>query len=64
MFKYYFEQIHNVEIWPIISLSIFMIFFLCLLLWVFTTDKKYIEKMEQLPMDGGELSNSNQKSHE
>ena len=51
MFKYYFEQIHNVEVWPIISLSIFMLFFLGLLLWVFKVDKSYIDKMEKLPLD-------------
>lgn len=65
MFKYYFEQIHNVEIWPIISLTIFMIFFLCLLLWVYTTDKSYITKMENLPMDDAADSNtSNLNSYE
>lgn len=51
MFKYYFEQIHNVEVWPIISLSIFFIFFLGLLIWVFKTDKNYIMKMSNLPLD-------------
>lgn len=51
MFKYYFEQIHNVEVWPIISLSIFFIFFLGLLIWVFKTDKNYILKMSNLPLD-------------
>lgn len=51
MFKYYFEQIHNVAIWPIISLAIFFIFFLCLLLWTFTTKKSYINYMSQLPVE-------------
>ena len=59
MFKYYFEQIHNVEIWPIISLAIFMIFFFCLLLWVFTADKGYINKMKHLPVEEGD-AHSNQ----
>ena len=57
MFKYYFEQIHNVEVWPIISLSIFMIFFFCLLLWVFTTNKEYIIRMKNLPIEGTDSSN-------
>lgn len=52
MFKHYFEQIHNVEIWPIISLSIFFIFFVVLLIWVFTTDKNFINEMSQLPLEG------------
>ena len=50
MFKHYFEQIHNVEIWPIISLSIFFFFFVCLLLWVWQADNKYINNMKQLPI--------------
>lgn len=58
MFKHYFEQIHHVEIWPIISLTIFFIFFLCLVFWVIRADKGYINRMKQLPMEdeGSELS--------
>lgn len=63
MFKHYFEQVHNVAIWPIISLSIFFIFFLCLVLWVFKADKKYIQRMEQLPMDDdNEIEDINYKT--
>ncbi len=51
MFKHYFEQIEQVEIWPIISLSIFFIFFVCLIIYVLTVDKKYISEVSQLPMD-------------
>lgn len=51
MFKYYFEQISGVEIWPIISLSIFFTFFLGLLWWVFKgVDKSYIDEMRNLPI--------------
>ncbi|UII19098.1 cytochrome C oxidase Cbb3 [Fulvivirga ligni] len=59
MFKHYFEQVHNVEVWPIISLAIFFIFFLCLILWVIQADKGYISKMKQLPVDDATLSTSN-----
>jgi cytochrome c oxidase cbb3-type subunit 4 len=62
MFKYYFEQVHNVEIWPIISLSIFIIFFIGLLIWVYTADKSYINKMKNLPMD--EVNNTSIKQTE
>ncbi len=53
MFKHYFEQIHNVEVWPIISLSIFFIFFVGLIIWVVRADKNYIKTMSQLPMEDG-----------
>lgn len=49
MFKHYFEQIENVAIWPIISLSIFFLFFIVLVIWVIRVDKKYINEMKQLP---------------
>lgn len=53
MFKHYFEQIHNVEVWPIISLSIFFIFFIGLIIWVVRVDKRYIKTVSQLPMEDG-----------
>jgi cytochrome c oxidase cbb3-type subunit IV len=51
MYKNVLQSIENIQIWPVISFVIFFIFFLCLLLWVFTTDKKFIEKMSTLPID-------------
>jgi cytochrome c oxidase cbb3-type subunit 4 len=51
MYKNVLQSIENIEIWPVISFMIFFIFFLCLLLWVFTTDKKLIEKMKQMPLE-------------
>jgi len=51
MFKHYFELIENVSIWPIISLSIFLGFFLILIIWLFKVDKGYINKMKNLPLD-------------
>jgi cytochrome c oxidase cbb3-type subunit 4 len=51
MYKNILQSIDNVAIWPIISLSIFFIFFLVLLWWVFTADKTFIRKMKNLPFD-------------
>ncbi len=51
MYKNVLQSIDNIAIWPVISFVIFFIFFLCLLLWVFTTDRKFIEKMKSLPVD-------------
>jgi len=65
MFKYYFEQIHNVAVWPIISLAIFFAFFVGLIVWVIIMDKNYITEMENLPMDKTDHSNtSNNTDHE
>ena len=51
MYKNVLESIDNIGLWPMISFVIFFIFFLCLLLWVFTTDKSFIEKMKNLPIN-------------
>jgi beta-lactam-binding protein with PASTA domain len=51
MYKSVLQGIDNIAIWPIISLSIFFVFFLMLLWWVFTVDKKFIRRMENLPFD-------------
>lgn len=56
MFKHYFEQIQNVEIWPIISLILFFVFFTMTIVRIFFMDKGHIEKMKSLPLrdDEGE----------
>jgi len=51
MYKNVLQSIENIQIWPMISFAIFFLFFLCLLLWVFTTDKKFIDKMKSLPLE-------------
>ncbi len=51
MFKHYFEQIQNIEIWPIISLILFFVFFTMTIIRVFFMDKKHIQKMKDLPLD-------------
>ena len=50
MFKHYFEQVHNVAIWPIISLTIFFVFFLGLLIYVWKIRKDHISHMEAMPL--------------
>jgi cytochrome c oxidase cbb3-type subunit 4 len=51
MYKNVLQNIDNVAIWPVISFVIFFLFFICLLWWVFTTDKKVIDKMKDLPLE-------------
>jgi len=45
------EQIAGVEIFPIISLLLFFVFFIIVGYMVLTADKKYIEEMKNLPLD-------------
>ena len=49
-FVTYLEQITGVGIFPLVSLMIFFLFFTGLLVWAFMADKKYIEKMKNLPL--------------
>lgn len=45
------ESIDGVEIYPIISLLIFFIFFTALFWWVFTAKKEYISDVSSIPLE-------------
>ncbi len=51
MDKQVLQSITGVEIYPVISLIIFIVFFLLVLGWIFTLSKGYITKMENLPLE-------------
>jgi cbb3-type cytochrome oxidase subunit 3 len=51
MYKNVLQSIENIAIWPVISFVIFFLFFICLLWWVLTTDRKFIQEMEAMPLD-------------
>jgi len=50
-FKNYLESISGIEIFPMISLLVFVVFFVVLLIYVVKADKKYIDHMQQIPFD-------------
>jgi len=64
MIRNVLEAIDGIGIWPTISLAIFFLFFVTMGWWVFRVDKKYIQKMKQLPLNGDEDTDSNQKNHD
>ncbi len=45
------ETIDVVEVYPMISLLIFFIFFVALFWWVFTAKKDYIKEVSNIPLD-------------
>ncbi|MCB4798705.1 CcoQ/FixQ family Cbb3-type cytochrome c oxidase assembly chaperone [Neotamlana laminarinivorans] len=49
--KNHMESITGIEIYPLISLLIFFIFFVALFWWVITAQKDYINTVSQLPLD-------------
>ena len=52
------ERIQGVEIYPIISLLIFFLFFVIMAYYVFNLDKRYIHKMENMPLEDNEDDSS------
>lgn len=50
-FTTYLEKITDVSIYPIISLLMFVSFFVIVTIWVLKSDKKTIEHMENLPLE-------------
>ncbi|MBP7166736.1 MAG: CcoQ/FixQ family Cbb3-type cytochrome c oxidase assembly chaperone [Bacteroidia bacterium] len=51
MFRKYLESIAGVDIYPIISLLIFFIFFALLITYVVKTSKEHIEELSHLPLE-------------
>lgn len=51
MFNEILSSIDGVAIYPIFSLLIFFLFFIGLGIWVLKADKKYIEKMSEIPFE-------------
>jgi len=63
MYKNVLQSIDNIAIWPVISFVIFFLFFLCLLWWVATVDKKVIKEISEMPLEptaGNETDKSNE----
>jgi hypothetical protein len=56
--KHNLESISGVEIFPIISLLIFFVFFLVLYTWVFTYKKEKITEMSNIPFDRDDQNNT------
>ena len=52
-FRTYLESIAGIEIFPLISLIIFFVFFVSLIVFVFSLDKKTIQKMSSIPLSDG-----------
>jgi hypothetical protein len=51
-FIHYLEKISGVSIYGISSFLIFGIFFLLMLIWALKADKKMIEEIRNIPLDG------------
>lgn len=51
MFSNYLSSAEGVAIYPLISLFIFVPFFIAVTFWIFKLDKKFLNHMSELPLD-------------
>jgi cbb3-type cytochrome oxidase subunit 3 len=51
MIQHYLESIENIDVFAIAAMLIFVVIFIAVVIWIFRIDKKYINKMENLPFD-------------
>lgn len=49
--KHHMETIAGIEVFPLISLIIFFLFFVGLFIYVARTDKKSINEISRIPLD-------------
>ena len=66
MYKEVLQSIEGVGIYPVISMIVFVIFFTAVLIRYFKADKKYLNKMSNLPLDDDEnlISNNTGGNHD
>ena len=59
MFKEVLQSIEGIEFYTIVSMIIFILFFIGIAIWLLKVDKKYIQTMSELPLDNenNEISN-------
>jgi cbb3-type cytochrome oxidase subunit 3 len=50
-FIHYIEKIGGVDIFGIVSLMIFFLFFVAMLVWVFKTRRKTFSEISRIPLD-------------
>ncbi len=56
--KHHIETISGIEVYPLISFVIFFVFFVGLIIYVIKADKKFIDKIANIPFE------SNDTDHE
>jgi len=51
MYKEVLQSIEGIEFYTIVSMLIFILFFIGMTIWLFKVDKKYIKTMSELPLE-------------
>lgn len=50
-FIHYLEKISGIDVYGMVSLSIFVLFFVTMLTWVFRTKKSTLNEISRIPLD-------------
>jgi hypothetical protein len=61
MYKELLQSIEGIEIYPLISLFIFLALFIGVVIWIAKLDRGYVKEMETLPLEDDENINSLKK---
>jgi cytochrome c oxidase cbb3-type subunit 4 len=64
LYKELLQSIEGIEIYPLISLFIFLALFAGIVIWIVKLDKKYIKSMEALPLEKSESGENKQMNLE
>ncbi len=59
-----FHHMNGIEIFGIVSVCLFFVFFTGMLLWAWRLKKPYLKSMQDLPLDGGETTSNQETTHE
>jgi cbb3-type cytochrome oxidase subunit 3 len=59
MYKHFLKEMSGIEIYPLVSLSIFFLFFIALIVYVFTMKKSNITELKHIPLEDSENSKNN-----
>lgn len=64
MIEHVLHDLNGIEIFGIISVCLFFVFFTGMLLWAGRLKKPYLNSMQDLPLDGGEKLPNQDSTHE
>lgn len=64
MIEHVLHDLNGIEIFGIISVCLFFVFFSGMLFWASRLKKTYLASMQDLPLDGGEKNPNHDSTHE
>jgi len=56
MFKQIFESMSDIGIFGLIAMIFFFLIFLGIVYWTIKADKKYLKKMENMPLESSNIN--------